>query len=117
MPIGSEAPEGGTVKRIVLVFVAAVALVCSASAQGWPVPFSPYSGGAGEFINIQDRSTGTTALMAAIHGGRIEAVRYLLAHGAQVNLRDVNGCTRAHVRSTPRRLLRRARTAGSGCRT
>lgn len=101
-------------KRSVLVFVAAVALVCSAAAQGWPVPSSQYCGGisefilaagqgdiatmelylaAGEYIDIQDPATGATALMAAIHGGRIEAVRYLLAHGAQVNLRDVIGCT------------------------
>jgi hypothetical protein len=101
-------------KRIVLVFAAAVALVGSAAAQGWPVPSSRYAGGmpefilaagqgdiatmelylaAGEYIDIQDPSTGATALMAAIHRGRIEAVRYLLAHGAQVNLRDVIGCT------------------------
>jgi ankyrin repeat protein len=114
MPIGSEDPEGGTMKLIVLVFVAAVALVCSAAAQGWPVPSSQDFGGisefiraagqgdiatmdlflaAGECIDVQDPSTGWTALMAAIHGGRLEAVRYLLAYGAQVNVRDVNGCT------------------------
>jgi ankyrin repeat protein len=101
-------------KRFVLVFAAGVALACSAAAQGWPVPSSQYCGGmsefiraawegdiatmeqylaAGEYIDIQDPSTGATALMVAIHGGRFEAVRYLLAHGAQVNLRDVNGCT------------------------
>ncbi len=101
-------------KRIVLVFVSAVALVCSAAAQGWPVPSTQYSGGisefilaagqgdiatmelylaAGEYIDIPDPSTGVTALMAAILGGRIEAVRYLLTHKAQVNIRAVNGWT------------------------
>jgi ankyrin repeat protein len=101
-------------KRFVLVFAAAVALGSSAAAQGWPVLSSQYAGmisefilaagqgdivtmelylAAGEYIDIQDPSTGATALMAAIRGGRIEAVRYLLAHGAQVSVRDVNGCT------------------------
>jgi uncharacterized protein len=101
-------------KRFVLVFASSVALVFSAAAQGWPAPSSQYSGGiseflraagqgdivtlelylaAGEYIDIQDPSTGATALMAAIQGGRLDAVRYLLAHAARVNIRDANGST------------------------
>jgi ankyrin repeat protein len=48
---------------------------------------------AGESVDAQDRSRGWSALMAVAQTGRGDAVRYLLEHGASVNLRDNRGWT------------------------
>jgi hypothetical protein len=57
----------------------------------------------GADVNWQMELTGLTALMAAASAGKAEVVKFLLAHGADPNLKDANGRT----------ALQRARLAGA----
>ncbi len=102
-------------KRFVLVVAALVVLAIGAAAQAeWPVLSASSPGccpelvlaagqgdvptieaylSAGEFVDTRDPWTGMTALMAAAEHGWAEAVRYLLAAGANPQLRNVAGLT------------------------
>lgn len=44
-------------------------------------------------VPVDARWLGRTALMAAAAGGRLEALQLLLLHGAELELRDPEGCT------------------------
>jgi len=44
-------------------------------------------------VDVNDDLDGSTPLIQAIHGGNVELVEYLLAHGAIVDKSDINGKT------------------------
>lgn len=48
-------------------------------------------------VNYQTYNEGTTALAAAIVGGFLEIVKYLVEHGADVNLANLRGETPLHL--------------------
>ena len=48
---------------------------------------------AGADINIQSGELKWTPIMKASHNGNIDIVRYLLDHGADIELTDVDGDT------------------------
>lgn len=48
--------------------------------------------GSGADINIHDKRSGQTPLMAAVLRGKVKIVRYLLSQGADVTIAEKDGC-------------------------